>query len=170
MRDELGAGPSVPRDVPDAERLARGPCVVVECPEEIPCDPCHDACPRGAIRPFDDINHLPEVDFDKCNGCGACISACPGLAIFVVDETWRDGRALVKLPYEFVPLPKPGQHVAGLDRAGRERCAARVVRVQTSKKQDRTAVVWIEVPNALSMEIRHIRVGGSAYGVPETSG
>lgn len=166
----MTAGPSAPNGVPDAERLARGPCVVVECPEEIPCDPCHDACPRGAIRPFEDINHLPEVDFDKCNGCGACISACPGLAIFVVDETWGEAQALVKLPYEFVPLPKPGQDVVGLDRTGRARCTARVVRVQTSERQDKTSVVWIEVPKELSMEIRHIRVGGSACGVRETSG
>lgn len=147
--------------VPDTERRARGPCVVIECLEEIPCDPCHDACRRGAIRPFEEINHLPEVDFDRCNGCGACISVCPGLAIFVVDETWEDDLAIVRLPYEFLPLPAPGDKVAGLDRSGSERCVARVVKVEGSEKHDRTAVVWVEVPKALSMEVRHIRVGGS---------
>ncbi|MGE5584290.1 MAG: 4Fe-4S dicluster domain-containing protein [Bacillota bacterium] len=167
MRDKPCVGPGTQGRIPDAARRARGPCAVIECFEEIPCDPCHDACHRGAIRPFDDINHLPEVDFDRCNGCGACISVCPGLAIFVVDETWKDDLAVVRLPYEFLPLPSPGDTVAGLDRSGRECCAATVVRVERAKRQDRTAVVWIEVPKPLSMEIRHVRVGGSAIGSRE---
>ncbi|MCR4401721.1 MAG: 4Fe-4S binding protein [Firmicutes bacterium] len=153
--------------IPDQGRRSRGPCVAIECFEEIPCDPCHDACRRGAIRPFSQINHLPEVDFDVCNGCGACIPACPGLAIFVVDETWKDDFAVVRLPYEFLPVPSPGDEVAGLDRSGQERCAARVVKVERSAKHDRTTVVWVEVPKSLSMEVRHIRVGGSGGGSRE---
>jgi hypothetical protein len=45
--------------IPDARRRAMGPVVVIECFEEIPCDPCHDACNQGAIETFDDINGLP---------------------------------------------------------------------------------------------------------------
>jgi len=104
------------------------------------------------------------VDFDKCNGCGACVPRCPGLAIFVVDETWKDGLALVRLPYEFLPLPRAGDVVAGLDRAGRECCSVRIVRVENTKVHDRTAVVWVEVPKALAMQVRHIRVGGTSRG------
>ncbi|MEW6227375.1 MAG: 4Fe-4S binding protein [Bacillota bacterium] len=152
------------RTIPDASRRARGPVVVIECFEEIPCDPCHDACRRGAIRPFDDICHLPEVDFDKCNGCGACISVCPGLAIFVVDESWKEDRAVVRLPYEFVPLPGPEDIVKCLDRNGKECCEARVIKVEETNRHDRTAVIWVEVPKALSMDVRHIRVGGKAVG------
>ncbi len=114
--------------------------------------------------PFDDISHLPEIDFGRCNGCGACIPACPGLAIFVVDETWKEDLAVVRLPYEFLPLPAAGDRVSGLDRSGQERCKARVVRVENTKRHDRTAVVWIEVPKALSMEVRHIRAGGDVVG------
>ncbi|MEW5865900.1 MAG: 4Fe-4S binding protein [Bacillota bacterium] len=156
--------PADVRMIPDVSRRARGPVVVIECFEEIPCDPCHDACRRGAIRPFDDICHLPEVDFDKCNGCGACIPVCPGLAVFVVDESWKEDRAIVRLPYEFVPLPGPGDIVTGLDRNGRKRCEARVIKVEKAKRHDRTPVVWIEVPKPLSMDVRHIRAGGKAVG------
>ncbi|NLS45165.1 MAG: 4Fe-4S binding protein [Firmicutes bacterium] len=150
------------RTIPDSKRRAEGPVVVIECFQEIPCDPCHAACNRGAISAFDDINHLPEVDFTKCNGCGLCISVCPGLAIFVVDETWKDDLAVVRLPYEFLPLPQKGQIVDGLGRDGVKLCEAKVVRVDNTRWHNRTPVIWIEVPKDLSMDVRHIRVGGTS--------
>ena len=150
------------RTVPDAERRGKGPVVVIECFEEIPCDPCHEACNQGAILAFDDINSLPEIDFAKCNGCGRCISVCPGLAIFVVDETWKEGLAVVRIPYEFIPLPHKGQQVKGVSRDGVELCEAKVVKVEDTKRNDRTPVVWVEIPRALAMDVRHIRVGGTS--------
>lgn len=150
------------RTIPSADRRAKGPVVVIECFQEIPCDPCHEACNQGAILAFDDINRLPEVAFARCNGCGRCISVCPGLAIFVVDESWKDGLAVVRLPYEFVPLPYEGQKVYGLARNGRELCEAKVVRVENTKRHDRTPVVWVEVPKAVAMDVRHICVGGTS--------
>ena len=56
--------------MPSDERFAKGPVVVVECFQEIPCDPCVDACKFNAITKPKDINDLPVVDFEKCNGCG----------------------------------------------------------------------------------------------------
>ena len=158
----------VSNTVPDVKRRAMGPVVVLECFQEIPCDPCHEACNQGAIRAFDDINRLPEIDFAKCNGCGRCIPVCPGLAVFVVDETWKDDLALVKLPYEFIPLPSEGQKVYGLARSGVELCEAKVIRVENTKRHDRTPVVWVEVPQALAMDVRHIRVGGSSCDEQKT--
>ena len=148
--------------IPDAERRAKGPVVVIECFQEIPCDPCHEACNQGAIQAFDDINSLPEIDFAKCNGCGRCISICPGLAIFVVDETWKDGLAVVRIPYEFIPLPHKGQQVKALSRDGVELCEAKIVKVENTKRHDRTPVVWVEIPRALAMDVRHIHVGGTS--------
>jgi len=58
---------------PSPERLTEGPVVIVECFQEIPCDPCYTACKRGGFLPFADINDLPRMDFAKCNGCGICI-------------------------------------------------------------------------------------------------
>ena len=34
---------------PSKERLAKGPIVVIECPEEIPCNPCETICPKNVI-------------------------------------------------------------------------------------------------------------------------
>ena len=81
---------------PPQERFNKGPVVIVECFQEIPCNPCVDACKLKAIAKPKDINDLPIVDFGKCNGCGACIAQCPGLAIFVVDKTWSESHAVVR--------------------------------------------------------------------------
>ena len=105
---------------PSEERFSEGPVAIVECFQEIPCDPCVKACKRGAISMARDINDIPVVDAKLCNGCGLCISMCPGLAIFVVDKTYSDELALVKLPFEYVPVPQAGQLVTALNRAGDE--------------------------------------------------
>lgn len=147
------------RVVPSAERLAKGPVAVIECFQKIPCNPCYTACKKGAIKEFSDINDLPEIDHDLCNGCGLCVSKCPGLAIFIIDETYSENEALVKLPYEFVPLPKEGDTVKALDREGRVVGEARVVKIQNGKYEDRTPVISVAVPKGQSMVVRNIGLG-----------
>lgn len=144
--------------VPSAERLEEGPVVVIECAQEIPCNPCEGACPVGAIRVGEPITNLPVLAADKCTGCGVCISVCPGLAIFVLDMIYSDREATVQLPYEFLPLPKKGEIVTALDREGRAVCSARVVNVRNPKKFDHTAVVTIAVPKNQAMNVRNIAV------------
>lgn len=139
---------------PSPDRLAKGPVAVMECFQRIPCNPCAIRCKRGAIAPMQDINDCPTLNADLCNGCALCVSHCPGLAIFVVDDTYSETEALVKLPYEFLPLPKPGDDVTGMDREGRPVCAARVVSLQNAAAQDRTPIVFLAVPKAYSMTVR----------------
>ena len=143
---------------PTDERFSKGPVVIVECFQEIPCDPCVDACKFHAITKPRDINDLPVVDFNKCNGCGICIKECPGLAIFVVDKTYSDAHAIVRLPFEFVPLPEVGQFVTGLDRAGEEQGSFEVVRVIKDNFKNKTSVLWLKVPQELAMEVRAVKV------------
>lgn len=143
---------------PSEERLAMGPVAIAECFQNIPCDPCYHSCKQGAIMEFCDINERPRIQFDKCNGCGSCMNRCPGLAIFVVDATYSDTEALVKIPYEFLPIPRADEKVIAINRAGKEVGEARVVRVQNTRAQDRTALVWLAVPKELMMEVRHFRV------------
>jgi Fe-S-cluster-containing hydrogenase component 2 len=144
---------------PPEERFACGPVAVAECFQNIPCNPCVDACKRSAIA-LKDINDLPIVDFEKCNGCGACIVQCPGLAIFVVDKTYSESHAVVRLPYEFIPVPQKGQKACGMDRCGQERGWFEVVKVTPGGKKNKTAVIWLAVPKELAMEIRAVKAGG----------
>jgi Fe-S-cluster-containing hydrogenase component 2 len=153
-REEVEALPGVP----SKERLEKGPVVVVECAQEIPCNPCVDACVRGAIRIDGSITLLPYLVEEVCTGCGACIAVCPGQAIFVVDATYSATEGTVQMPYEYTPLPKKGDEVDGLNRAGQTVCSARVLRVLTPKSYDRTAIVTVVVPKEMVMEVRSVRV------------
>lgn len=146
--------------IPPAERLKKGSVAVIECFQKIPCNPCFTACKIGAIQEFKDINDLPAIDYEKCTGCGLCISKCPGLAIFVVDETYSETEATVSLPFEFLPLPAEREEVDVLDRSGKTVGRGKVIKVRNGKYEDRTLVITVAVPKELSMVVRNIRVGG----------
>ncbi|MFV0527426.1 MAG: FAD-dependent oxidoreductase [Lachnospiraceae bacterium] len=121
--------------------------IVMECTQNIPCDPCQDACPQGCIKVGQDITLLPGLDLDKkCTGCGLCVGACSGQAIFLINDAYEEGYGTVGLPYEFLPLPQKGEQGKALDRRGREVCDAVVVEVRNSKVMDKTAMLVMKVP------------------------
>lgn len=148
----------IAKALPSKERLAKGPVAIIECFQRIPCNPCYTSCKRGAIQEFADINDTPEIDAERCNGCAVCVSNCPGLSIVVVDETYSEEEALVKLPYEFLPLPEEGSFVTGVDREGKSVCRAKVIKVINTKAMDRTPVVSLAVPKELSQTVRFFKL------------
>lgn len=141
--------------LPSRERFLQGPVAIFECLQQIPCNPCVDACPRGAIT-VKEINDCPSLDERLCNGCGICMTHCPGLSIFVVDYTYGENQGLVKIPYEFFPLPKTEETVEALNRDGSRVGKAKVIRVQSSP--NKTNLIWLSVPQELVMEVRSIRL------------
>jgi Fe-S-cluster-containing hydrogenase component 2 len=137
--------------IPTKKQLEKG-VAILECIQEIPCNPCVDSCPVGAIS-MKDINAPPINNYDKCIGCTKCVGVCPGLAIFVVKI--KEGRALITLQYEFLPVPKIGDKVEALDRKGAKVGFGIVRRVV---KQGKTMVITIEIDENQAMDVRNIRV------------
>jgi len=137
--------------LPSNQQLEKG-VAITECIQDIPCNPCVDVCPVDAIT-MKDINAPPVVYYDRCIACKKCVGVCPGLAIFVIK--YVDDKALVTLPYEFLPVPKKNQKVTVLDRAGNKRDTGIVRQVRRIGK---TTIVTVEVKKKDAMYIRNIRV------------
>ncbi|MBF0409601.1 MAG: 4Fe-4S binding protein [Candidatus Riflebacteria bacterium] len=144
--------------MPAPERLAKGPVAIIECFQDIPCDPCVISCPKHAILMKSGITDKPKLEPQLCIGCTICVNSCPGLAIFVVDMTHSEKSAALTLPYEMLPVPKVGDIVAGLDRNGKQVCEVKVLRASSNKKYDKTWAITIELPKTHVNDIRGIRV------------
>ena len=143
--------------IPTDERLGKKPVAVHECYQDIPCDPCVYSCPVKCIS-MESLVAIPQIDHERCTGCGLCVAACPGIAIFLLER--KGGFGYVTLAYEFLPLPETGEIVEGLDRRGNVKCEARVEKVYSLPgidKKTRTTLVKIRVPQEQLMEVRFFR-------------
>jgi len=136
---------------------------VIECTQNIPCNPCQDACAKRCISIGHNITSLPIVVGDsECVNCGMCVASCSGQAIFLVDEDCGDGTATVTLPYEFLPLPAEGTKGIALGRNGLEVCKAEVVTVKSLKAFDKTNLLTMRVPKEYAMKARFFKAEGGA--------
>ncbi len=133
---------------------------VIECTQNIPCNPCQDACPKKCISIGENITSLPIAVADgECINCGMCVASCSGQAIFLVDEDCGDGTATVTLPYEFLPLPEEGTKGTALGRDGHPVCEATVVSVKSVKAFDKTNLLTMRVPKEYAMKARFFKTG-----------
>lgn len=128
---------------------------IIECTQNIPCNPCQDACKLGCIKIGKNITSLPAIDTDKkCVGCGMCVASCSGQSIFLVEEDVEDGYGEVTMPYEFLPLPEIGEKGVALGRDGQYVCNAEVTKIRTAPSFDHTHLLTIRVPNNMVMKAR----------------
>ena len=95
MKDYERTGVLSAHDIhmPSENCLDKG-VAIIECVQEIPCNPCVDVCPFDAIS-MESINAPPIVDYEKCTGCAQCVAICPGLAIFVVKTEGKRDRLTI---------------------------------------------------------------------------
>ena len=131
---------------------------VMECTQNIPCNPCQDSCPKHCIKIGSHITSLPSFDeTTTCVGCGMCVASCSGQAIFLLNENYEDGYSSITLPYEFLPLPEVGDKGVALGRDGREICEAEVIGVKSIPAYDKTNLLTIRVPAEYDMKARFYR-------------
>lgn len=142
---------------PEEKYWKKGPLVFIECVEAIPCNPCESSCPQGAITVGMPITNLPALDPEKCIGCGICVAACPGLAIYMKDYTYSENEATVSFPFEYWPLPEKEQEVTLVDEMGEAVCKGIVLRVLNTKKQNNTPVITVKYPKEYFERVKSIQ-------------
>lgn len=131
---------------------------IIECSQNIPCNPCQDACKKKCITIGENITALPVVDqSSQCTGCGMCVASCSGQSIFLLNEDYEEGYASVTLPYEFSPLPEKGMMGFALDRSGKAICAAEVVDIKSAPAFDHSSLLTIKVPKEMGMSARFFK-------------
>lgn len=131
---------------------------VMECTQNIPCNPCQDACPKGCIKIGEKITSLPVVNTEStCIGCGMCVASCSGQAIFLVDETYEEEFASITIPYEFYPLPEVGTKGVALGRNGKPVCDAEIIGVKSIPAYDKTNLLTMKVPAEYAAKARFFK-------------
>lgn len=149
------------QNFPAAATKKQGIHPVIECTQNIPCNPCQDACRFGCIMVGADIVKLPVVNQEStCTGCGMCVAACSGQAIFLLNENFEPGYASIGIPYEFLPLPQKGQTGVALDRSGTPVCPAEIVSVKNTKAMDKTVLLTMKVPVEYADKARFYKAEG----------
>lgn len=138
-------------------RKRKGPVAHIECLQCIPCDPCAASCPTGAISMGGAIINRPVLDEEKCIGCGMCLRKCSGLAISLIDLSSQPGKAIVELPYEYLPLPRKGDEVVAVDGQGRAVCSAQVLTSGHRPGDGSTAAVSIIFPTEYVQKVKSIK-------------
>ncbi len=155
-----------PKDLPDPVYP------LIRCVQEIPCNPCEEACPEGLIHIGSNIMDLPRFS-GACLGCGECVSVCPGLAINLVFNDYDSGgrKALLMLPFEMgverLPL---GQEVQTVDMEGNPVGTGRIVSVRDRPEQDRRLLVMLEVPAEEKLRVAGFTMRGPSEPVAAEGG
>jgi len=131
---------------------------LIECVEEIPCNPCAVVCRLDGIEK-ESLCSPPIVDWEKCTGCTLCVAVCPGLSIYL--QSIKDGKGYVTMPYELLPAPKVGMKVKLMDRSGAVVGEGNIVMPTYQAKGDAYPrwVVTVEMDDPdLSYEVRAIKI------------
>lgn len=154
---DIGELASIP-GYTEMEDLPDSLVAIIECDQDIPCNPCESICPSNAICVGEPITNLPTIDISKCNGCLSCLKICPGLCIFAVKRGFSSDCCLVYIPYEYIPLPEKGSMVRALDRRGEFLCEAKVYKILGSKKKDDTKIVGLVIPKEFIDKVRNFEI------------
>lgn len=126
---------------------------IIECYEEIPCNPCETYCPFDAIEIGPQMNRRPQLIVDRCVGCSICVSVCPGVAIMLASVD--DDVAKFTIAYELLPLPEVNSIWHGVNRAGE--VIGDVTITKVVKNKDHSALITLETTRDYLYELVTIR-------------
>ena len=134
---------------------------VIRCEQEIPCNPCTDACIKDSIViPEGNILGRPRLVGD-CVGCLKCLAVCPGLAITLVDRRYdaTGNRAKVTVPWEMPDeLAAVGQRMTTTGTEGEVVGTGTVIRILTGKALNRRKLMVLDVPADEADRVAGVRI------------
>jgi len=152
--------------VPEAKEGSVYP--MIRCMQEIPCNPCTEACPKNCITMKDSILSLPDYG-GECIGCGRCVLACPGLAINLVLEEYDPSKekALLMMPFEYVNNIIPiGREVKTTDMEGNLLGTGKVIAYRERDTQNSRRLLLLEVPYEQRLDVAGFRIRDIDEGTP----
>ncbi len=141
---------------------------LIRCVQEIPCNPCTEACPNNCIDMPGSILTLPQFS-GECIGCGRCVLACPGLAIILLIDDYDpdEKKALLMMPYEFVNETIPvGNEVETTDMEGNIIGKGKVVAYKDRPEQDCRRLLFLEVSYEDRLKVAGFRIREAYAGLP----
>ncbi|MGB9824693.1 MAG: FAD-dependent oxidoreductase [Candidatus Hydrothermia bacterium] len=143
--------------------IKQGVYPVLNCVQEIPCNPCDTICPKGSIKIEGSILNPPKY-LGGCIGCEMCVAICPGLAITLVD--FRKDEPVVTIPFEFEEgVLNTGDIVDLTDRLGNVIGKGEVISFRYVEKVKnipvKTRLVKIKVTPEIAEKVAGIRIRGA---------
>ena len=128
---------------------------LIRCVQEIPCNPCIEACPKKFISMEESILTCPDFS-GECMGCGQCVLACPGLAINLLynDYSTSGKKSLLMMPFEFVDEVVPlGKEVTTTDMEGQVIGKGKVIAVRKGERQGCRKLLFVEIPESDKLKV-----------------
>ncbi|MBN2281461.1 MAG: FAD-dependent oxidoreductase [Candidatus Marinimicrobia bacterium] len=139
---------------------------IINCSQEIPCNPCTSVCPVQAIQLKENLGSIMDIPIytEGCTGCGLCVAICPGLAIVLARQA-DENFAEVVIPYEFIPAFDIGDKIPLADATGNHIGDGVVLKIRTMKKF-KTHLITVKVDLAIGNKVAGIVIQPPAVSVP----